>query len=71
MSYVAHELSSRNKLLFGLGSFLIPVLIWCAVSYLPGSGIHKSKLRIQVVLPIYRLIVVLIKIPFFLLPSLQ
>ena len=35
MSYVAHELSSRNKLLFGLGSFLIPVLIWCAVSYLP------------------------------------
>jgi len=35
MSYVAHELSSRNKLLFGLGSFLIPVLIWGTVSYLP------------------------------------
>lgn len=35
MGYVAGELSQRNKLLFGLGSFLIPVLIWCAVSYLP------------------------------------
>ena len=35
MSYVARELSQRNKLLFGLGSFLIPILIWCAVSYLP------------------------------------
>ncbi len=35
MGYVARELSQRNKLLFGLGSFLIPVLIWCAVSYLP------------------------------------
>ena len=35
MGYVARELSQRNKLLFGLGSFLIPILIWCAVSYLP------------------------------------
>ena len=35
MSYVAKELSQRNKLLLGLSSFLIPVLIWCAVSYLP------------------------------------
>ncbi|WP_407304706.1 ABC transporter permease [Acinetobacter sp.] len=35
MSYVARELSQRNKLLLGLCSFLIPILIWCAVSYLP------------------------------------
>ncbi|MGE8560589.1 MAG: ABC transporter permease subunit [Acinetobacter sp.] len=35
MSYVARELSPKHKLLFGLGSFLIPILIWCAVSYLP------------------------------------
>ncbi|WP_180120180.1 ABC transporter permease [Acinetobacter sp. YH12086] len=35
MGYVARELSPRSKLLLGLGSFLIPVLIWCAVSYLP------------------------------------
>lgn len=35
MSYIARELSPRIKLLFGLGSFLIPILIWCAVSYLP------------------------------------
>ena len=35
MSYVASELSPRNKMLFGIGSFLIPILIWCAVSYLP------------------------------------
>lgn len=35
MGYVAKELSPKSKLLLGLGSFLIPVLIWCAVSYLP------------------------------------
>ncbi|WP_180048949.1 MULTISPECIES: ABC transporter permease [unclassified Acinetobacter] len=35
MGYVARELSPKSKLLLGLGSFLIPVLIWCAVSYLP------------------------------------
>lgn len=35
MSYVARELSQRQKFLFGFGSFLIPILIWCAVSYLP------------------------------------
>ncbi|UIJ77238.1 ABC transporter permease [Acinetobacter sp. SH20PTE14] len=35
MGYVARELSLKSKLLLGLGSFLIPVLIWCAVSYLP------------------------------------
>ncbi|MBF4521218.1 ABC transporter permease [Acinetobacter towneri] len=35
MSYVARELSQKNKMLLGLGSFLIPILIWCAVSYLP------------------------------------
>lgn len=35
MSYIARELPQRTKLLFGLGSFLIPILIWCAVSYLP------------------------------------
>ncbi|WP_180129750.1 MULTISPECIES: ABC transporter permease [unclassified Acinetobacter] len=35
MGYVARELNPKSKLLLGLGSFLIPVLIWCAVSYLP------------------------------------
>ncbi|WP_347464302.1 ABC transporter permease subunit [Acinetobacter thermotolerans] len=35
MSYIARELSQKQKVLFGLGSFLIPILIWCAVSYLP------------------------------------
>ncbi|WP_180183593.1 ABC transporter permease [Acinetobacter sp. YH01020] len=35
MGYVARELSPKSKLLLGFGSFLIPVLIWCAVSYLP------------------------------------
>ncbi|WP_130802164.1 ABC transporter permease [Acinetobacter ihumii] len=28
-------LSRRKKLLLGVGSFLIPILIWCCVSYLP------------------------------------
>lgn len=35
MSYVARELSQKHKFLLGFGSFLIPILIWCAVSYLP------------------------------------
>lgn len=35
MGYVARELSPQSKILLGFGSFLIPVLIWCAVSYLP------------------------------------
>lgn len=35
MSYVAKELSPRSKLIFGFASFLIPILIWCCVSYLP------------------------------------
>lgn len=35
MGYVAQELTPKTKLFFGLGSFLIPLLIWCAVSYLP------------------------------------
>ena len=35
MAYVAKELSQQKKMLFGFGSFLIPVLIWCAISYVP------------------------------------
>lgn len=35
MSYVAKQLCPKHKLIFGLCSFLIPILIWCAVSYLP------------------------------------
>ncbi|MDH0835065.1 ABC transporter permease [Acinetobacter johnsonii] len=35
MGYVARELSPQSKVLLGFGSFLIPILIWCAVSYLP------------------------------------
>ena len=35
MDYVARELSPQSKILLGFGSFLIPILIWCAVSYLP------------------------------------
>ena len=34
MGYVARELSPQSKILLGFGSFLIPILIWCAVSYL-------------------------------------
>lgn len=35
MAYVASELGARQKILLGFGSFLIPILIWCSVSYLP------------------------------------
>ncbi|MFW1742829.1 ABC transporter permease [Acinetobacter johnsonii] len=35
MGYVVRELSPQSKILLGFGSFLIPILIWCAVSYLP------------------------------------
>lgn len=35
MGYVARELSPQSKILLGFGSFLIPILIWCAMSYLP------------------------------------
>ena len=35
MGSVARELSPQSKILLGFGSFLIPILIWCAVSYLP------------------------------------
>lgn len=35
MSYIARELTPKIKVFFGLSSFLIPILIWCAVSYLP------------------------------------
>ena len=35
MGYVATELNHKNKLILGFCSFLIPILIWCAVSYLP------------------------------------
>lgn len=35
MGYVARELNPQSKILLGFGSFLIPILIWCAVSYLP------------------------------------
>ena len=35
MGYVAKELSQQNKLLLGICSFLMPILVWCAVSYVP------------------------------------
>lgn len=35
MSYAAKRLTPKSKLLLGFGSFLIPIIIWCAVSYLP------------------------------------
>lgn len=35
MSYVANDLNPRSKFLFGLSSFLIPLFIWCAFSYIP------------------------------------
>ncbi len=35
MGYVAKEIGQKNKLLLSLCSFLIPILLWCAVSYLP------------------------------------
>ncbi len=35
MGYVTKELSQQKKMLFGVGSFLIPILMWCAISYVP------------------------------------
>lgn len=35
MSYVAKELTPKQKMTYTLCSFLIPILMWCAVSYLP------------------------------------
>jgi NitT/TauT family transport system permease protein len=32
---VRRELSPRKRTLLGIGSFLLPLLIWCAVSYVP------------------------------------
>jgi NitT/TauT family transport system permease protein len=32
---VRQELSPRKRSLLGIGSFLLPLLIWCAVSYVP------------------------------------
>ena len=32
---VRRELSPRKRSLLGIGSFLLPLLIWCAVSYVP------------------------------------
>ncbi|CAG9269577.1 Urea carboxylase-related ABC transporter, permease protein [Paraburkholderia unamae] len=32
---VRRELSPRGKWMLGLGSFLLPVLVWCVVSYVP------------------------------------
>ncbi len=32
---VRQELSPRKRSLLGIGSFLLPLLIWCAVSYIP------------------------------------
>lgn len=32
---VRKELSPRKRSLLGIGSFMLPLLIWCAVSYLP------------------------------------
>jgi NitT/TauT family transport system permease protein len=32
---VGAALSPRRKLMLGIGSFLLPLLLWCAVSYLP------------------------------------
>lgn len=32
---VRRELSPRKRTLLGVGSFLLPLLIWCAVSYVP------------------------------------
>ena len=32
---VRRELSARGKWMLGIGSFLLPVLVWCVVSYVP------------------------------------
>ena len=71
MSYVAHELSSRNKLLFGLGSFLIPVLIWCAVSYLPRIWHPQVQITDSGSVAYLQVDSRIDKNTFFLLPSLQ
>lgn len=33
---VRRELSPRKKAVLGMGSFLLPLLVWCIVSYVPG-----------------------------------
>lgn len=33
---VRRELSSKKRMLLSVGSFLLPLLIWCMVSYVPG-----------------------------------
>ena len=35
MGYIATELSQKQKFSLGLASFIVPILLWCAVSYLP------------------------------------
>nr|WP_174506312.1 ABC transporter permease [Acinetobacter sp. Marseille-Q1620] len=35
MGYVVKELNKKNKLILSICSFLIPILLWCSVSYLP------------------------------------
>ncbi len=35
MGYVAKEFTRKNKLILSICSFLIPICLWCAISYLP------------------------------------
>src|SRR4051794_16803932 len=43
---VRRELSPRSRLLLGIGSFLLPLLAWCIVSYVP--FVWHSQVRISV-----------------------
>ena len=35
MGYVAKEFTRKNKLILSICSFVIPICLWCAISYLP------------------------------------
>ena len=35
MGYVAKEFTQKNKLILSICSFVIPICLWCAISYLP------------------------------------
>jgi len=43
---VRRELSPRGKWMLGIGSFLLPLVVWCVVSYVPFVW-HPQRLITQ------------------------
>ena len=44
---VLRPISPRARLVFGSLSFVLPILVWSIVSYVPGSGIRKFSSPIR------------------------